>query len=191
MSLVEYIDSIFDKMFFSQERFGIEDSTFKIWKIRTMKKGREDEYVFLRETQGYDKFGYINDDPRVTYFGKYLRRYHLDELPQLWNVLKGNMGLTGPRPLIREEYEKLSAELRELRRKVKPGLIPIFVFADYFDITDVEDLRRYEMEYLKKRAVDSWTDYKYFLKAAHTMSTVAANSLKINIYRWTNSIPYF
>ena len=156
-----------------------------------MQKGREGEYATLAETHGLDKFGHVNDGPRLTYFGKYLRRYHLDELPQLWNVLKGNMRSTGPRPLIREEYEKLSDELKKLRRKIKPGVFPIFMFADYFRIKTVEDLRNSEMEYLKKRTVDSWTDYKYFLKAAHTMSIVAANSLKTSIYRWTNSIPYF
>ena len=183
MSLVDIVDKLFDLAFFSQERVGLGDSTFKMWKIPTMQKGREDLYASLAETHGLDSFGHINDDSRVTYVGKYLRRFCFDELPQLWNVLKGDMGLTGPRPLIPEEYEKLPDELKELRRKVKPGAFPIFMFADYLDIKTVEDLRNSEMEYLKKRSVDSRTDYKYFLKAAHTMLIVAANSLKINIYR--------
>jgi len=191
MLLVDIVDKLFDLVFFSQERIGLESTTFKIWKIPTMQKGREDEYASLKETHGLDRFGYINDDPRLTYFGKYLRIHHLDELPQLWNVLKGDMRLTGPRPLIREEYDKLSDELKELRRKVKPGTFPIFMFADYLNIKTVEDLRNSEMEYLKKRVVDPWTDYKYFLKTVHTMSIVATNSMKMNIYRWTHSIPYF
>ena len=94
-------------LFYLQERVGIYSKTFVIYKFRTMKNGNNnDEEVF-------------GDNPYVTNFGRILRRYKIDELPQLINIIKGEMTLVGPRPLTPEVQLTLKSEKR---LTVKPGL---------------------------------------------------------------------
>src|SRR3989344_2171322 len=128
MSLV---DRVLDTIFFTQERVGLDGKTFTIYKFRTMERGKENERAALLEIQGRDKFGYIIDDPRITFFGGYLRMFWIDELPQIMNFLKRDMNLIGPRPLMPEDYEELPPDLKEKRKKVRPGLIPV-TYVDYF-----------------------------------------------------------
>lgn len=96
-------------VFFRQERPGLHGRLFRIWKFRTMRPCAKDEDL------------YSSDALRLTKLGKFLRRASLDELPQLWNVLKGEMSLVGPRPLLAEYLPKYSP--REARRHdVRPGI---------------------------------------------------------------------
>ena len=89
-------------VFFTQKRIGIHKSTFNILKFRTMKVDAE--------AQGPALYG-GDDDPRLTKVGKFLRVHHLDELPQLWNVLKGDMSFVGPRPERKFYIDKIIKEL--------------------------------------------------------------------------------
>jgi sugar transferase EpsL len=94
---------------FSQIRPGIHGAPFKMFKFRTM-------------LQSTDKTGaLLSDEMRLTRFGKFLRSTSLDELPELWNVLKGDMSLVGPRPLLMEYLPLYSAE-QARRHEVKPGI---------------------------------------------------------------------
>lgn len=95
---------------FKQERIGLGGKAFKLWKFRTMHVGPAGSTVTSR------------NDPRVTMFGALLRRSKLDELPQLVNVLKGDMALVGPRPEVRDYVERWDPELRETVLAVRPGL---------------------------------------------------------------------
>jgi len=96
-------------IFFKQKRPGKDAKIFIIFKFRTMKE--------LRDEHG----NLIPDENRITKIGKFLRRFSLDEIPELWNVLKGDMSLVGPRPLLVEYLERYSPE-QARRHKVKPGI---------------------------------------------------------------------
>ena len=96
-------------IFFSQSRPGLKGKIFKIYKFRTMTNKRNNEGVLLP------------DELRLTKFGKLLRSTSLDELPSLWNVLKGDMSLVGPRPLL-VEYLPLYSTKQARRHEVRPGI---------------------------------------------------------------------
>ena len=97
---------------FRQERIGKDAQPFMIWKFRTMKQGAEVETTHI----------YISaENPNITRIGYCLRRWALDELPQLLNVFKGDMSLVGPRPTLRYQVERYD-ERQKLRLQVKPGL---------------------------------------------------------------------
>lgn len=87
-------------------------------------------------------------DPRVTRVGRVLRRYSLDELPQLWSVLKGDMSLVGPRPLRWHEYEALSPAQRA-RNAVTPGITCLWQISGRSDITDFDEWVRLDLEYIQ------------------------------------------
>ena len=94
---------------FAQRRAGLKGESFVLYKFRTMNDARDEHEELLP------------DDMRLTKFGKILRRSSLDELPQLWNVLKGNMSLVGPRPLLLD-YVPLYDDTQKKRLDVKPGI---------------------------------------------------------------------
>jgi exopolysaccharide biosynthesis polyprenyl glycosylphosphotransferase len=114
-------------VFFRQIRVGIGDTTFRIYKFRTMTPDadeRKNELTHLNihaEPGGDPRMFKVANDPRTTKFGRFLRRYSLDELPQLINVLRGEMSLVGPRPLIVAE-DKHVAEWARKRVHLKPGI---------------------------------------------------------------------
>jgi len=96
-------------VFFHQRRTGLHGRTFQIWKFRTMVKAE------------YPNGEILPDELRLTRFGEFLRRFSLDELPQLLNVLQGNMSLVGPRPLL-PEYLPRYNDFQKRRHEVKPGI---------------------------------------------------------------------
>lgn len=109
----------FGNPFFVQERVGFNNKLFRMIKFRSMCLNADEKKAALEEKNEYDSVHFkITDDPRITKVGKVIRRTSIDELPQLINVLKGDMSIIGPRPFIQSEQEQLPAE----RLKVKPGL---------------------------------------------------------------------
>jgi exopolysaccharide biosynthesis polyprenyl glycosylphosphotransferase len=107
---------------FRQRRIGKDGRPFTLWKFRTMCTDAEALLAELRTTGGGDcRLFKLKDDPRVTRIGRWLRRASLDELPQLWNVLVGEMSLVGPRPALPEEIAEFD-DLTLRRLRVKPGI---------------------------------------------------------------------
>lgn len=108
-------------IFFSQVRVGKNGKLFKMYKFRSMCVDAEDKLALLLDKNEVDGAMFkIKDDPRVTRIGKFIRKTSIDELPQLWNVFKGEMSLVGPRPpLVREVHEY--TEYDKQRLYVKPG----------------------------------------------------------------------
>lgn len=93
----------------------------------------------------------LTDDPRVTPFGRWLRRYSLDELPQIWNVIRGDMSLVGPRPVFRDEYRRF--ELWQMRKlSVTPGITCLWQVQGRNAIKDFDDWARLDLEY-----IDNWS----------------------------------
>jgi exopolysaccharide biosynthesis polyprenyl glycosylphosphotransferase len=111
-------------VFFRQVRGGRTGTTFQLVKFRSMYEGadaRKEELLAANEMPGGVMFK-IRQDPRITGVGRVLRRFSLDELPQLWNVLRGDMSLVGPRPLVLPETEWLDEEWHARRSDLRPGL---------------------------------------------------------------------
>ncbi|MDQ2713692.1 MAG: sugar transferase [Chloroflexota bacterium] len=109
-------------IFYKQIRVGLHGQVFLLYKLRTMIVGADtylDQHPEL--AAAWRKTGKLSDDPRITRLGSFLRRTSLDELPQLWNVLRGEMSLVGPRAIQFSEVHAFR-ELIELRHQVKPGL---------------------------------------------------------------------
>jgi len=122
-------------IFFRQNRAGRDREVFRMWKFRTMKVGADSEKQALRQLGGDNGPIFKSEiDPRVTPFGHWLRRWSLDELPQLVNVLTGDMSLVGPRPHPLDDVDRY--ETRDLRRLIaKPGITGLWQVAGRSDLT--------------------------------------------------------
>ena len=135
---------------FKQERSGLDGEIFHIRKFRTMKDGAHDQREQLRreaQANGDDNVLFkLDNDPRVTKFGQKLRNTSLDELPQLWNVLIGDMSMVGPRPLVPEEAAEAHGMYRA-RSRVKPGVAGPWQAEGRSDIP-FEDMLRLDYSYV-------------------------------------------
>jgi exopolysaccharide biosynthesis polyprenyl glycosylphosphotransferase len=136
-------------IFYQQTRVGLRCHHFKLWKFRTMVINAEQLQKQL-EAQNEIKGGVlfkIKDDPRVTKVGKFLRRSSLDELPQLFNVLMGQMSLVGPRPLALRDFQGLS-EHHLVRHNVMPGITGLWQVSGRSNIIDFENAFRLDLMYI-------------------------------------------
>lgn len=149
------------KVFFAQERNGKYPKTFKMYKFRSMVHNAEDLLKDLmdRNEQTGPVFK-INDDPRITKVGKFIRKTSIDELPQLFNVLKGDMSLVGPRPPIPHEVEQYNSYQIQ-RLAVKPGLTCIWQVSGRNNI-GFDEWVEMDIEYIKTRSL--WLDIKLIFK---------------------------
>ncbi|RAM53018.1 MAG: sugar transferase [Hapalosiphonaceae cyanobacterium JJU2] len=137
-------------VFFRQERIGLHSRKFKIWKFRTMVTNAEKLQANL-EAKNEIKDGVLfkmKDDPRVTRVGKLLRRYSLDELPQIFNVFLGEMTLVGPRPLPIRDVEKFRTK-HFIRQEVLPGITGLWQVSGRSDIDNFEDAVKLDITYIE------------------------------------------
>lgn len=150
-------------VFFWQDRAGLGGRRFRMLKFRTMRVGADvekDQFLHLNRT-GDARLFKIPDDPRVTRFGAWLRRWSIDELPQCWNVLVGDMSLVGPRPFFEADLE--SYEDHHFRRlDAKPGITGLWQVNGRSDVVDFEEVVRYDREYIEHWSVG--LDFKIMLK---------------------------
>jgi lipopolysaccharide/colanic/teichoic acid biosynthesis glycosyltransferase len=148
-------------VFFVQSRTGKGGKRFRMYKLRTMFRNSDelkDKYMHLNELAWPDFK--ITNDPRMTHAGRFLRKTSLDELPQLFNVLKGDMSLVGPRPPLPYEAEKYQSW--HLRRvlEVKPGITGLWQVTGRSSTT-FDEMVRLDLRYARK--VSIWTDIKILL----------------------------
>jgi len=151
---------------FRQTRCGMNGRRFTLYKFRTMVEGAEElrhEVAHLNEMDG--PVFKASNDPRVTGVGRFLRKFSLDELPQLWNVLKGDMSLVGPRPPIPEEVEHYQRWQRR-RLAMRPGLTCLWQISGRNQL-DFEQWMRLDLQY-----IDSWTPWLDFKILAKTVPVV-------------------
>ena len=146
-------------VFFRQERVGRGGKRFMILKFRTMRLGADDEKAGLAHLNqtGDSRLFKIPDDPRVTRFGAFLRRWSLDELPQLVNVLRGEMSLVGPRPFFLQDLHEYQ-DHHFLRLAARPGITGLWQVRGRSDISDFEEVVALDREYLDTWS--SWLDLK-------------------------------
>ena len=154
------------KVFFAQERNGKYPKTFKMYKFRSMVHNAEDLLKDLmdRNEQTGPVFK-INDDPRITKVGKFIRKTSIDELPQLFNVLKGDMSLVGPRPPIPHEVDQYNSYQMQ-RLAVKPGLTCIWQVSGRNNI-GFDEWVEMDIEYIKTRNL--WLDIKLIFKTVFVL----------------------
>lgn len=143
-----------------QDRLGVNGKTFKVIKFRTMYVDAEENGAQWCE----------EDDPRVTKIGKFLRRFHIDELPQLWNILVGDMSFVGPRPERECFYDAFETYIHgfNTRLKVKPGLTGLAQLAGGA-LMPPEEKIVYDVDYIKRRSF--LLDIKIMFKTVETVIT--------------------
>jgi exopolysaccharide biosynthesis polyprenyl glycosylphosphotransferase len=147
---------------FKQKRIGLNGRLFTLYKFRTMIENaheRREELAHLNEMNG--PVFKLKSDPRVTPIGRWLRRFSFDEIPQLWNVLKGDMSLVGPRPPIPEEVASYHRWHRR-RLSMKPGLTCLWQISGRNDIQDFDRWMKLDLQY-----IDNWSpslDLKILLR---------------------------
>jgi lipopolysaccharide/colanic/teichoic acid biosynthesis glycosyltransferase len=138
-------------IFYSQTRCGLNGRPFRIWKFRSMVVGAEQ----LKHRVNNEASGHIfknQNDPRITRVGRFLRRTSLDELPQFWNVLLGEMSLVGTRPPTKDEVMHYSSHHWE-RLNVKPGITGEWQTNGRSSIKDFEDIVRLDLDYQRKWSI--------------------------------------
>jgi len=139
--------------FFRQRRAGLHGRPFDMWKFRTMcadAEARRTELATKNLMKG--PVFKVEDDPRITPIGKWLRKTSIDELPQLYNVLRGEMSLVGPRPLPLYEVEQFERAAHRRRLSMKPGLTCIWQVRGRNKVTDFQDWVKMDLEY-----IDNWS----------------------------------
>lgn len=137
---------------FAQDRVGHRGRLFRCYKFRSMSldaEARKDELAHLNEFQG--AAFKIRDDPRITRVGRFLRRSSLDEFPQLWNILRGDMSIVGPRPQIPGEVAEYTPE-QALRLLAKPGLTCLWQVSGRSQV-DFEEWMALDREYVRRRSL--------------------------------------
>ncbi|HEX5435618.1 MAG TPA: sugar transferase [Gemmatimonadaceae bacterium] len=153
---------------FAQTRVGRGGRVFRIYKFRSMVQDAEQQRSQLapQSLYGDERLFKVKDDPRVTAVGRLLRRTSLDELPQLWNVLRGEMSLVGPRPPLPSEVS-LYEEHHYSRFEMKPGITGPWQVQGRNTITDFEQVMRIESQWMRQ-----WSIWKDFVILAATVPVV-------------------
>ena len=154
------------KVFFSQERNGKYPATFKMYKFRSMVHNAEELLEKLKDQN--EQTGPVfkmQEDPRITRVGKFIRKTSIDELPQLFNVLMGDMSLVGPRPPIPREVEQYTTYQMQ-RLGVKPGLTCLWQVGGRNSV-DYDGWVELDIEYIQKRSL--WLDIKLIIKTVFVL----------------------
>ena len=148
-------------VFFSQKRVGKNGELFDMYKFRSMVVNAEElKEKLAHQNEMSGPMFKMKDDPRVTKVGKFIRKTSLDELPQLWNVLKGDMSLVGPRPSLPKEVAQFEKWMYK-RLSVKPGLTCFWQVSGRNNI-DFEDWMKLDIKYVDERNI--WIDIKLIFK---------------------------
>jgi exopolysaccharide biosynthesis polyprenyl glycosylphosphotransferase len=148
---------------FRQKRSGLNGRPFTMFKFRTMvtdAEQRKQELAALNEMSG--PVFKITKDPRITPIGRILRKFSLDEFPQLYNVLRGDMSLVGPRPLPEEEVKRFDDVAHRRRLSVKPGLTCIWQVSGRNEVKNFQDWVRLDLQYIDNWSI--WLDLKILLR---------------------------
>jgi lipopolysaccharide/colanic/teichoic acid biosynthesis glycosyltransferase len=149
-------------IFFRQTRIGLRGRPFGMWKFRSMVVNADslkEKLLAQNEMKGGVTFK-MKNDPRITRIGRWMRKFSVDEVPQLWNVIAGDMSLVGPRPPVPREVREYSIEDRQ-RLLAKPGLTCFWQVAGRSEI-DFAGQVRLDVEYIRSKSL--WLDFVLLLK---------------------------
>ncbi|MCM1113987.1 MAG: sugar transferase [Clostridium sp.] len=156
-------------LIFKQQRIGKNGRVFNIYKLRSMYADAEERKKALMDQNKMEGFMFkMDDDPRITKVGKIIRKFSIDELPQFWNVVKGDMSLVGTRPPTIDEFEKYESHHKR-RLSLKPGITGLWQVSGRSDIQDFEEVVNLDCEY-----IDNWSlglDIKILFKTIGVVLT--------------------
>ena len=153
-------------VFFSQKRVGKDGKVFNLYKFRSMVQGAEDQFEKVVAQKGGNIIRFkAKDDPRITRIGKIIRKLSIDELPQLINVLIGDMSLVGPRPPVPIEVERYSAWHKK-RLRVRPGITGLWQVSGRSELP-FEDMIRLDIYYIENWSL--WMDFRIVLRTIPTV----------------------
>lgn len=164
-------------IFFKHKRVGLHGEEFYLWKFRSMVQNadqilHQDNNALLNKFKQGDWKMKASEDPRITKLGKFLRSFTIDEFPQLWNVVKGEMSMVGPRAYLKTELEEQTARYPETKKyikdiiSVKPGITGPWQVSGRNEIP-FEKRAKLDAEYASHRSI--WDDIKIILKTPHAM----------------------
>jgi lipopolysaccharide/colanic/teichoic acid biosynthesis glycosyltransferase len=153
---------------YKMPRLGKNGKIIGVYKLRTMHPYAEYLHDYVLQQNGYAESGKPKDDFRLTPWARIMRKYWLDELPQLLNLLKGDLKLVGVRPISKRYFQDIPEDLQKLRLLHKPGCIPPYVALGRKG--SVESVLQSEREYLQEKLKNPYTtDLKYFFKAIYNI----------------------
>ena len=164
-------------VFYSQKRVGLNGRTFNFYKFRSMDVNASEilEKLYVEDRAYYDSINTMeppffkapdDKDPRITPVGRFIRKYSIDELPQFWNVFKGDMSLVGPRPPLPKEVAELAPWQRR-KLSVKGGLTCIWQASGRNDISGTDEWMQMDLEYIDNWSL--WLDVKLLFKTVQTV----------------------
>ena len=162
VALIVVIDSPGASPIYVQERVGKDGRRFRFYKFRSLVPNADKMLENLLEQNEMDGPAFkMKDDRRITRFGRFIRRNSIDELPQLWNVLKGDLSLVGPRPALPREVEQYTGYHRQ-RLLVRPGLICYWQVQPRRNRLSFEEWVSLDLKYISER--NFWLDIKSLFK---------------------------
>ena len=162
VALVIVLDDPAAGPIFSQERVGRDGKLFRFYKFRSMRANAEAELEDLLELNEMDGPCFkIKNDPRITRVGRFIRKTSIDELPQLWNVLRGEMSIVGPRPPIPREVAEYDAYAMQ-RLLITPGLTCYWQIQPHRNDLSFEEWLELDLQYINDRSF--LTDWKIIFK---------------------------
>ena len=167
VALIIVIDSPGASPIYVQDRIGKKGRKFKFYKFRTMVPNAEQMLDSLLERNEMEGPAFkMKDDPRITRIGRFIRKSGIDELPQLWNVLKGDMSLVGPRPPLPREVD-LYTEYQYQRLYVTPGITCYWQVQPKRNNLPFDEWLLLDLKYIYERSF--WTDIKILFKTVGTV----------------------
>ena len=167
IAIVIYIDDPKGSPIFSQIRCGRSGKEFKLYKFRTMCVDAEEKLEPLLGSNEMEGPAFkIKNDPRITRAGRILRRVSLDELPQLWNILKGDMSIVGPRPPLPREVELYDAYQRQ-RLYITPGLTCYWQIQPRRNDLSFDEWMELDIQYVRERSF--WVDWKIIFQTVRAV----------------------
>ena len=139
-------------LIFKQKRVGVNGRIFDFYKFRSMYADAEErKKELMKQNEMHGLMFKMENDPRITKVGAFIRKTSIDELPQFWNVLKGDMSLVGTRPPTVDEYEQYNYSQKR-RISFRPGITGLWQISGRSDITDFDDVVKLDLEY-----IDNWS----------------------------------
>lgn len=169
IALIVFLDDPHGSPLYHQTRVGKDGKVFTFWKFRSMVVNAEELLYKLQDQNEKDGPVFkMKHDPRITRVGRFIRKTSLDELPQLWNVLKGDMSLVGPRPALPREVDQYS-EYERLRLLAKPGLTCYWQTKDCRDDIGFDEWLEMDIQYIRDSSF--WLDMKLIFRTIKVVCT--------------------